>query len=138
MSALNYPLHCTEFSTAVFRVTQLLPYLPREPFTKPPLLQESSLTGGGSPNLLDLVEWKSPESGKWELQIFSIYFTHDCTLVFYSQLIQTCSVLLLLPFSTVLGFPLYKNTGDGRAATHQLYSFAIEVVVGTDANSTSQ
>ena len=27
--------------------------------TKPPLLQESRLTGGGSPNLVDLVEWKS-------------------------------------------------------------------------------
>ena len=27
-------------------------------FTKPPLLQESRLTGGGSPNLVDLVEWK--------------------------------------------------------------------------------
>ena len=27
-------------------------------FTKPPLLQESRLTGGGSPNLVVLVEWK--------------------------------------------------------------------------------
>ena len=26
--------------------------------TKPPLLQESRLTGGGSPNLVVLVEWK--------------------------------------------------------------------------------
>ena len=31
-----------------------------EPFTKPPLLQESRLTGGGSPNLVGLVEWKVP------------------------------------------------------------------------------
>ena len=30
------------------------------PFTKPPLLQESRLTGGGSPNLMVLVEWKVP------------------------------------------------------------------------------
>ena len=37
-----------------------------------------------------------------------------------AQLIQTCSVLLLLPFSTVLGFTLYEDTGNGRAATHQL------------------
>ena len=29
-------------------------------FTKPPLLQESRLTGGGSPNLVVLVEWKVP------------------------------------------------------------------------------
>ena len=44
----------------------------------------------------------------------------------YKQLIQTGSVLLLLPLSSVLGFPLYKDTANGRAATHQLYSFAIE------------
>ena len=30
------------------------------PFTKPPLLQESRLTGGGSPNIMVLVEWKVP------------------------------------------------------------------------------
>ena len=29
-------------------------------FTKPPLLQESRLTGGGSPNLVVFVEWKVP------------------------------------------------------------------------------
>ena len=34
-----------------------------EPFTKPPLLQESRLTGGGSPNLKVLVEWKVPVEG---------------------------------------------------------------------------
>ena len=28
-------------------------------FTKHPLLQESRFTGGGSPNVVDLVEWKS-------------------------------------------------------------------------------
>ena len=32
----------------------------RQAFTKPPLLQESRLTGGGSPNLVVLVEWKVP------------------------------------------------------------------------------
>ena len=42
----------------------------------------------------------------------------------YKQLIQTGSVLLLLLLSSVLGFPLYKDTANGRAATHQLYSFA--------------
>ena len=34
---------------------------------------------------------------------------------------------MLLPFSTVLGFTLYKDTGDGRAATHQRISSTIEV-----------
>ena len=32
-------------------------------FTKPPLLQESRLTSGGSPNLVVLVEWKVPVEG---------------------------------------------------------------------------
>ena len=40
------------------------------------------------------------------------------------QLIQTGSGLLLLPISTVLG---REDTGDGRAATNQLYGFAMEV-----------
>ena len=88
------------------------------PFTKPPLLQESSLTDGGSPNLLDLVE-EGPCREENS-------FTHDCTLVLFKQLIQTGSVLLLLPFSSVLGFTLYEDRGDGRAATHQLYSSAKE------------
>ena len=35
-------------------------------------------------------------------------------------------MLQLLPLSSVLGFPLYEDTANGRAATHQLYSFAIE------------
>ena len=34
-------------------------------FTKPPLLQESRLTGGGSPKLVGLVEWKVPV--EWEM-----------------------------------------------------------------------
>ena len=33
-------------------------------FTKPPLLQECMLTGGGYPNLVDLVEWKFFVKGK--------------------------------------------------------------------------
>ena len=33
-------------------------------FTKLLLLQESKLTGGGSPNLVDLVEWKFPVARK--------------------------------------------------------------------------
>ena len=33
------------------------------PFTKPPILQESRLTGGSSPNLVVLVEWKIPVEG---------------------------------------------------------------------------
>ena len=36
-------------------------------------------------------------------------------------------LLLLLLFHTVLGFTLYEDTANGRAATHQLYGFAIEV-----------
>ena len=51
------------------------------------------------------------------MQIVSIQFTHDCTLVLYKQLMQTGSVLLLLPLSFVLGFPLYEDTANGRAAT---------------------
>ena len=38
---------------------------PCQAFTKPPLLQESRLTGGGSPNLVGLVEWKVPV--EWEI-----------------------------------------------------------------------
>ena len=69
------------------------------------------------------------------MQTVSIHFTHDydCTLVLYHQLIQTGSVLLLLPLSSMLGFPIYEDTADGRAATHQLYSFAIEVWFGANA-----
>ena len=58
----------------------------------------------------------------------SIHFTHDCTLVLYKQLIKTGSVLLLLPLSSVLGFPFYKDTCHGRAAKHQLYIIAIEAL----------
>ena len=35
-------------------------------------------------------------------------------------------MLLLLLLSSVLGFPLYKDTINVRAATHQLFSFAIK------------
>ena len=61
------------------------------------------------------------------MQIVSIELAHDCTLVLYKQLIKTGFVLQLLPKFSVLGFPLYEYTANGRAATHQLYSFAIEV-----------
>ena len=55
--------------------------------------------------------------------------------VLYKQLIQNGSVLLLLPFSFVLGFPLYKDTDDARATTHQLNTFAIEVWFGAYAEA---
>ena len=45
----------------------------------------------------------------------------------------TGSVLLLLPLSSVLGFPLYEDTANGRAATHKLYSFTIEIWFGANA-----
>ena len=48
-------------------------------FTKPSLLQESRLTGGGSHNLVGLVEWRSLWCGEWELQAVSFHFTHDYT-----------------------------------------------------------
>ena len=41
----------------------------QQPITKPPLLQRSRLTGGGSPNLVGLVESKSLQRDLWELQI---------------------------------------------------------------------
>ena len=41
-------------------------------------------------------------------------------------------MLLLLLLSSVLGFPLYDDTANGRAATHQLYSFVIEVCFGSN------
>ena len=60
-----------------------------EPITKHPLLQESRLTGGGSPNLVGVVERKALLRDLWELQIVSIIFIHYCTFVLYKQLIQT-------------------------------------------------
>ena len=72
-----------------------------------------------------LLKWWTSYRGRWELKIVSIHPTLDCTLVLYFQPIQTGSVLLLLPLSFVLAFPLYKDTANGRAPTFQLYSFAI-------------
>ena len=49
---------------------RIIPHVPptfvqaARPFTKPPLLQERRLTGGGSPNLVDLVERKVPVERK--------------------------------------------------------------------------
>ena len=53
----------------------------------------------------------------------------------YKQLIQTVSVLLLLQHSSMLGFPLYEDTANGRAATHQLYSFAVEIGLGANGKN---
>ena len=61
------------------------------------------------------------------MQTISIHFTHDCTFLMYTQLVENGSGLMLLPFSTLLGIPLFWDTGQGRAATHQLYSSAIQV-----------
>ena len=95
-----------------------------QPFTKPPLLKENRLTGGGSPNVVDFVKWKVPLKGKWETGScnFSIHFTHDRTIVFYLQLIQNDSLHL--------HFALHKDTGDLNAATHQLYTYIVAKEVG--------
>ena len=101
-------------------------------FTKPPLLQESRLTGGGSPNWVDLVERKVPvERKKGATNSFHSFYPWLYTCIVQAA-DQTGSVLLLLLFSSVLGFPLYEDTANGRATTHQLYSFAIEVWFGTN------
>ena len=39
-------------------------------FTKPPLLQESKLTGSGSPNLVDLVE----DPVKWKMEALNLFY----------------------------------------------------------------
>ena len=76
---------------------------------------------------MGLVKWKVPVEWKVIAAQFFIHFTHDCTLVLFVQLIKTGSVLTLLPLSTVLGFTLYEDTGNGKATKHQLYSSAIKV-----------
>ena len=43
-------------------------------FTKSPLLQESRLTGGGSPNWVDLVERKVPVERKMGAEIVFLKF----------------------------------------------------------------
>ena len=105
-------------------------------FTKPPLLQESRLTGGGSPNLVVLVEWKVP--------VERFMGAANCFHWFYPWL-YTCAVqtadwnwfwLLYLRLYSVKGFPLYEDTDSRRATTHQLYCFAIEV--GFGANELTQ
>ena len=102
------------------------------PFTKPPLLQESRLTGGGSPNLVVLVEWKVP--------VERFMGAANCFHWFYLWL-YTCAVqtadwnwfwLLYLRLYSVKGFPLYEDTDSRRATTHQLYCFAIEVGFGAN------
>ena len=58
----------------------------------------------------------------------------------YAEAVKLVSKLL--PYSSEQGFPLYEYTADGRAATHQLYSFAIEFGLapmhGTHLNPVSQ
>ena len=75
-------------------------------FTKPPLLQENMLTGGGSPNLEVHIEWKVPVDSAGTAN-------QNCKtgLIFcYGPLL-----LLLLP-----GFlTLYEDTGGRRAATNK-------------------
>ena len=56
----------------------------------------------------------------------------------YKQLTQSGSVLLLLLLFSALGFPLYEDTADGRAATQQLYSFTIEFWFGANERPWSQ
>ena len=80
-------------------------------FTKLPKLEEIRLTNGGSPNLVDLLEWKVLVEWKLGVATISIHFTQDCTLELHVHFVS--------------GFTLYKDTGDGRAATHQPYSSAI-------------
>ena len=72
------------------RITTLL--LQQSPY-KAPLLKDSRFTGGGSPNLAVLVEWKVPIEWKvpveWKVVAaeISIPFTHNSTLALYTQLI---------------------------------------------------
>ena len=47
------------------KVCVLVEWKALDTFIKPPLLQESRLTGGGSPQLVGLVEWKVPV--EWEM-----------------------------------------------------------------------
>ena len=81
---------------------------------------------------MDLVEWKVPVERKvGAANCFQPFY-----LWLYTCAVQTadpnwlCNGVLLL--SSVLGFPLYEGTADGRAATHQLYSFAIDVGLGAN------
>ena len=62
-------------------------------------------------------------------------FIHDCILVLYKQLIQTCFGCYPSDFTlfcSVLFCPLYEDTDLRRATAHQLYSFAIEVGFGAN------
>ena len=61
-----------------------------------------------------------------------VHFPHDCTLLLWAQLIQTGFMLFILRgphlFFSVLFRAHYKVTSARRATTHQLHSFAIELV----------
>ena len=81
-------------------------------FTTPPLLKESRLTVGGSPNLVDLVERMVPVERKIRAKIISIHSTLESTLVLELQLIQTGSVLMLLPLFSVLDLTRKQPMGE--------------------------
>ena len=94
-------------------------------FTTPKeLAHQSRLSHSSGPHRVEIPEEWTLGAAK---SFFFIDFPHGCTLVLYMQLIQTGSMLLLLPFHTVLGITLYEDTGNRRAATHQPLSSNIEV-----------
>ena len=101
--------------------------------TKPPLLQRSRLTSGGSPNLVGLVERKCPVE-RFMGAANSFHWSHP---LLYTCAVQTADLnwfwLLLLRLYSVQGFPLYKDTDLRRATAHQLYCFAIDVGFGANA-----
>ena len=98
-------------------------------FTKPPLLQESRLTSGNSPNLVDLVERKVPV--EWRIGAANSFhsFKQNCTLVLYKQLIQTGSVLLLLHFPLCWAFLSKKIKKMQRCHTWALEMFGLVPMV---------
>ena len=107
------------------------------PFTKLPLLQESRLTDGGSPNLMVLVEWKVPV----EILMGAANSFHWFHPWLYTCTVHTADLnwfwLLLLRLYSVQGFPLYEDADLRRATTHQLYCFAIEIGFGANGLASS-
>ena len=83
--------------------------------------------------MVDLVERKVPEERKMGAAN-SFHLVHP--------LLYNCVVLpadpnwfcaAVVPLSSMLGFPLYEDTANGRVGTYHLYSFAIEVWFGANA-----
>ena len=104
-------------------------------FTKPPRLQESRLTGGGSPNLVVLVEWKVPvERFMGAVNRYNWFhpWLYTCT---GQKADRNWFYMPLLQLYSVPGFPLYEDTDLRRATAHQFYCFAIEVLFGANAVS---